>query len=39
MCNDKFLFTEYDSLETLLKVTLGDGDEVDAIGHDVVMPI
>ena len=37
MCNDKSLFVEYESLKTLLKVTLGDEYEVDAIGHGVVM--
>ena len=31
MCNDHFLFVEYESLKTPLKVTLGDGYEVDAI--------
>ena len=38
MCNDQSLFVEYESLKTPLKVTLGDGYEVDAIGCGVVMP-
>ena len=37
MCNDRFVFVEFESLETLLKVTLGDVYEVDAIGHEVVV--
>ena len=37
MCNNKSLFMEYESLKTPLKVTLGDGYEVDAIGSGVVM--
>ena len=37
MCNDKSLFIEYESLKTPLKVTLGDGYEVDTIDHGVVM--
>ena len=37
MCNDKSLCIEYESLKTPLKVTLGDGYEVDAIDRGVVM--
>ena len=37
LSNDQSLFVEYESLKTPLKVTLGDGYEVDAIGHGVVM--
>ena len=37
MCNDRSVFVEFESLETPLKVTLGDGYEVDAIGHGVVV--
>ena len=37
MCNDQSLFVEYESLKTPLKVTLGDGYEVDAIVIGVVM--
>ena len=37
MCNNKSLFMEYESLKTPLKVTLGDGYEVDAIESGVVM--
>ena len=35
--NNKSLFMEYESLKTPLKVTLGDGYEVDAIGSGVVI--
>ena len=37
MCNDRSVFVEFEYLETPLKVTLGDGYEVDAIGHGVVV--
>ena len=37
MYNDQSLFVEYESLKTPMKVTLGDGYEVDAIGCGVVM--
>ena len=37
MCNNKSLFMEYGSFKTPLKVTLGDGYEVDTIGSGVVM--
>ena len=37
MCNDQSLFVEYESLKTPLKVTLGDGYKVDAIGRGAVM--
>ena len=36
MCNQS-LFVEYESLKTPLKVTLGEGYDVDAIGCGVVM--
>ena len=38
ICNDQSLFVEYESLKTPLKVTLGDGYEIDAIRRGVVMP-
>ena len=37
MCNDQSLFVEYESLKTPLKVTLGDGYEIDAIVLGIVM--
>ena len=37
MCNDQSPFVEYESLKTPLKVTLGDGYEIDAIVIGVVM--
>lgn len=35
--NDRSVFVEYKSLKTPLKVTLGDGYEVDAVGCGVVV--
>ena len=37
MCNDRSVFVDFEYVETPLKVTLGDGYEVDAIGHGVVV--
>ena len=37
MCNDQSVFVTYESLKTPLKVTLGDGYEVDALGRGVVI--
>ena len=37
MCNDEYLFMDYESLKGPLKVKLGDGYEVDAIGSGSVM--
>ena len=37
MCNDQSLFVQYESLKTHLKVTIGDGYEIDTIVHGVVM--
>ena len=37
MCNDEYLFMDYESLKAPLKVKLGDGYEVDAIGSGSVM--
>ena len=37
MCNDKSVFVKYEELETPLRVILGDGYEVDAIGNGIVV--
>ena len=37
MCNDQSFFVKYNRLKTPLKVTLGDGYEVDAVGRGVIM--
>ena len=37
MCNDQSLFLKYESLKTSLKVTLGDGYEINAMVLGVVM--
>ena len=37
MCNDRSMFVEYKSLDVPMKVKLGDGYEVDAIGCGVVV--
>ena len=37
MCHDKNMFAEYESLNSPLKVTVGDGNEVDGVGRGVVL--
>ena len=37
MCNDEYLFMDYESLKAPLNVKLGDGYEVDAIRSGSVM--
>ena len=37
MYNDQSVFVKYEELETPLRVTLGDGYEVDAIGNGIVV--
>lgn len=37
MCNDQAAFVKYEELKILLKVTLGDGYKVDAIGNWTVI--
>ena len=39
MCNDEYFFMDYESLKIPVKVKLGNGFEVDAIGSGVVMLI